>query len=418
MWRAIVIFLAVYGGLVVSRKHRPVIAWVGILTALILGVLKPLEIITSVNWNVIGIFVGSLFIAELFIFSRIPETISDWLINRSPSLGFAYLSIIIFTSLLSAFIENVAAVLIVAPIALQLARKMKVSPIPVIVGLAISSNLQGTATLIGDPPSMILAAQMKMNFLDFFVYQGKPGIFFMVEIGAMAGFLVLYLFLRTIRQKPGYIPVTPVRTWVPVWLISIMIVLLSLASFIDKDFTWFGGTACILIGVVGLAWCRVIDRDAAGRLARSFDWRTTAFLAAIFVLVGMLERRGAIDALVGRLVDLGDMSPFLVYTIVVWLSVFISAFIDNVPYVTAMLPFVISFSERLGYPREVLAFGVLIGACLGGNITPIGASANIVAAGLLQKEGFPISFGTFVKIGFPFAVAATGAAYVALWLVK
>ncbi|UCF04294.1 MAG: TRAP transporter large permease subunit [bacterium] len=416
MLRAALIFIAVYVGLVVTRRFRPHVAWLGIIVALVLGVLKPAEIFFGINWNVIGIFVGSLILAELFIFSRVPETISDLLINKSPSLGVAFLLIIIFTSILSAFIENVATVLILAPVALELARKAGVSPVPVIVGLAVSSNLQGTATLIGDPPSMIMAANMKMNFLDFFLYQGKLGIFFFVEAGAVAGFLVLYLYLRGIKQRPEPLPVTPVTSWAPVYFISIMILLLSLAGFFDPDFVWFGGTVCIVMGLVGCVWLWLRERREARKLLRSIDWQTTAFLAAVFVLVTMLERRGTIDALVGRIGFLAGANRFTVYTIVVWFSVLVSAFIDNVPYITAFLPVVIGLSERLGYPSEVLVFGVLIGSCLGGNITPIGASANIVAVGILQREGRPVSFGSFVKIGLPFTLAATAVSYILLWL--
>lgn len=417
MWRAAVIFLAVYAGLVATRRFRPLVAWLGIAAALAIGALRPIEIISGINWNVIGILFGTLLLAELFIYSKIPETISDLLINKSPNLGVAFLLVIVFTSILSAFIENVATVLIVAPIALELARKSGVSPVPVIVGLAISSNLQGTATLIGDPPSMIMAASMKMNFLDFFVYRGKLGIFFLVEIGAVAGFLVLYLFLKNIRQRPEPIAVTPVRSWQPLGFLAVMIVLLSIAGFVDPEFRWFGGVVCMTVGAAGYIWLWFGDRLELRRLARRVDWQTTVFLAAIFVLVTMLERRGVIGALVTRAGVLEGTSRFIIYTAVVWFSVLISAFIDNVPYITAVLPIMIGLSGRLGIEREILVFGVLIGSCLGGNITPIGASANIVAVGILQREGRPVSFGSFVRIGLPFTLAATGVSYLFLWLI-
>lgn len=417
MWKATVIFLLVYAGLVIGKRYRPFIVWAGILVALALGALEPGEIFFGVNWNVLGIFAGSLILAELFLVSRLPETIADILINRSPNIGIAFLSIIIFTSILSSFIENVATVLIVAPIAIQLARKVDVSPVPVIIGLAVSSNLQGTATLIGDPPSMILAAARGMNFLDFFWYGDRIGIFFFVEIGAIFGFAVLFLFLMGMKRSPVRIEVTKVRSWTPVWLIAVMILLLSLASLVDRDFTWFAGTVCILIAAAGLVWYLRFDRRGFERLARHFDWGTTAFLAGIFVIVTMLEERGAIAVFVDWLGSYRDAGPFLVYTAVVWISVLVSAFIDNVPYITAMLPVVIGIAGRLGMSSELLVFGLLIGSCLGGNITPIGASANIVALGILDRTGNHVGFRSFVKVGLPFTLAATAAAYLALWLV-
>ncbi len=417
MLRAAIIFCAVYVGLVIGKRYRPLIVWAGILAALVLGVLEPDELFFGVNWNVLGIFAGSLILAELFIVSRLPETIADVFINRSPNIGVAFLSIIVLTSLLSAFIENVATVLIVAPIALQLARKAEVSPVPAIIGLAVSSNLQGTATLIGDPPSMILAAARGMNFLDFFWYGGKIGIFFFVEFGAIFGFAVLFLFLMGMKRRPVRMPVTEVRSWTPIWLIVAMIMLLSLASLVDREFTWFAGTICMLLSGVGLVWYRGMDRDGFERLARHFDWGTTAFLAGIFVIVAMLEERGVINAFVDALGSHRGLGPFLVYSAVVWISVLISAFIDNVPYITAMLPVVVGVAGRLGMSGELLVFGLLIGSCLGGNITPIGASANIVALGILERSGHRIGFRSFARIGLPFTLAATAAAYLALWFI-
>ncbi|MCX5753283.1 MAG: SLC13 family permease [Candidatus Krumholzibacteria bacterium] len=419
---AIILFIAVYAGLVIFRHHRAHVTWAGIALAILLGAIEFREIVPSINWNVLGIFAGTLVLAELFIISKVPEAIADILINRSPNLGMAFLAIVAFTSALSMFVENVAAVLIVAPIAIQLARKAGVSPVPVIIGIAITSNLQGTATLIGDPPSMILGAAMKMNFMEFIVYPMrdgsgvlKPGIFWFVQIGAVVSLAVLLFFFKGMKRKLDPIPVTPVFSIVPSFLMILMILLLACATFIDPGFTWFGGTVCMAMAFIGCVWYSFHDHRRVLRIAREFDWGTAAFLTGVFVLVGMLDNRGVIEAVVGRLGALRGAHPFLLYSTVVWVSVLLSGFIDNVPYVTAMLPVVIRFATEAALPVELFAFGLLIGACLGGNITPIGASANVVAVGLLHREGHSISFGRFMKMGFPFTIAATVASYIALW---
>jgi Na+/H+ antiporter NhaD/arsenite permease-like protein len=421
---AIVIFVVVYAGLVIFRHHRAHVTWAGVALAVILGALKFREIVPSINWNVLGIFAGTLVLAELFIISKVPETIADVLINRSRNLGMAFVAIIAFTSVLSVFVENVAALLIVAPIALQLARKAGVSPVPVIIGIAIASNLQGTATLIGDPPSMILAAAMKMNFMEFIFYPMrngsgavKPGIFWFVQIGAIVSIFVLLLFFRGMRRRLDPIPVTPIFSVVPSMLLILMILLLACATFVDPGFVWFGGTVCMATALVGCVWFSFHDHRRVARIARDFDWETAAFLAGVFVLVGMLDNRGVIGAAVGRLGALKGAHPFVLYSAVVWASVLLSGFIDNVPYITAMLPLVIRFANEAGLPVELFAFGLLIGACVGGNITPIGASANVVAVGLLHREGYSVSFGRFMKMGLPFTIAATVASYLALWFV-
>jgi Na+/H+ antiporter NhaD/arsenite permease-like protein len=420
MLRAAIIFLAVYTGLVVSKRHRPLVAWSGVVVALVIGALRPSEIVLGINWNVVGIFVGSLVLAELFIFSRVPEAIADHLINRSPNVGVAFLFIIAVASVMSIFMDNVVTVLISAPIAIQLARKADVSPVPVIVGIAISSNLQGMAILIGDTPSMILAARMRMNFLDFFVYKesGLPGIFWLVQLGAVVGLAVLYRFVKDNKHKPQHMVITPVRSWMPVWLVVVMVVVLSFAMWIDEGFTWYGGTVCMVIGLIGLLWYGRRKRMSEARhLLLGIDWGTVSFLAAVFVLVYMLERRGAVDALIARLAVLSNLHPFLVFSIVVWFSVMISAFIDNVPYIIVMLPVVIGISGTMSVRPELLVFGVLIGSCMGGNITPIGASANLVCVGILEREGRHVSFGSFVRIGLPFTVAATVVSYLVLYLI-
>jgi len=198
---AVVIFALAYVGIVAFRRYKELIIWLAILAALSLKFILPRDLIEGVNWNIIGIFVGSLILGEVFIVSKIPESVSDFLTRRSSNTGVAFLIIIGFASFISIFIDNVATVLIVAPIALDLAKKARVSPVAAMVGLAVASNLQGAAILIGDMPSMILAAKMNMNFLDFFFYRGQFSIFWFIEIGAVVSFLVLYLFFRHDRAK-------------------------------------------------------------------------------------------------------------------------------------------------------------------------------------------------------------------------
>lgn len=417
MLRASIIFILVYAGLVISRKHRWLIAWSGIVAALLIKALFLPEIVAGINWNIIGIFVGSLFLAESFIYSRMPETISDILINNSPNLGTAFMGIIVFASLFSIFMDNVVTVLIIAPIALQLTRKAGVSPVPVIIGLAISSNLQGMAILIGDTPSMLLAAEMKLSFWQFFTYSGKPSIFWIVQLGAVAGFIVLYCFFRKDKQQPQQTEVTPVRSWIPVWFIILAVALLSFMTKIDPAFKWFGGAATMVAGGGSLVWQRTRTRRAGESMAWNFDWGTVAFLMAIFVLVHMMVQRGVVGKLVSGFGELEGYSPFLIYSIIVWFSVLISAFIDNIPYIAAMLPIVTGLSATLGISQPLLAFGLLVGSCMGGNITPIGATANLVAMGILDREGKHISFAGFVRVGMPFTIAATAVAWLALWYI-
>ena len=167
---ALIIFLVAYTLFISFPKWRPYVAIIGSTLLILLGVLVPLDTLKLINWNVIGIFWGTLVVAELFMYSKVPAYLAEKLVNKSKTTGMAILYICILSSILSAFVENVATVLIIAPIAFAVARRINVSPVAMIIGVAISSNLQGTATLIGDPPSMILAGYTKMTFNDFFLY--------------------------------------------------------------------------------------------------------------------------------------------------------------------------------------------------------------------------------------------------------
>ncbi len=432
----VILFVLVYLWLVLGHGHRAKAIWIGIG---LLFVLPPLigggAVLSfgdffartakggwaAVNWNVIGIFAGTLIVAEAFIFSRVPARLADLLIARSPTVGWAILSVCIFASVVSAVAENVATVLIVAPIAMALARKLEVSSAPFLIGIAVCSNLEGTATLIGDPPSMILAAHYQLNFNDFFWLQGRPGIFFAVQVGALAGFGVLYLIFRRYRQPVGQMELEPVRSWVPTVVLGLMVAGLAGSSHVDPHFLWFGAAVCLVAAAAAWAWFLRRAREDALNVLYSYDWSTTCFLAGVFTMVYALQQTGAIDAAARAVAALTGSSVLGAFVLVIVLSMALSAFVDNVPYLAAMLPLVDGVGQRMGLPggNMVLAFGLLVGACLGGNITPVGASANIVAYGLLRKhEGEAhAGFWDFVKIGLPFTLAATAAAAVFLWIV-
>jgi len=416
---ALAIFALSYLGIVLFKRWKTWILWGGVLTALLFGrdLLPPLALPGSINWNVMGIFAGTLLVAELFILSRVPELLADKFVNRAGSVGAALFAIAVMTSLLSAFVENVATVLIVAPIALVISRRLKINPTMFMIGIAISSNLQGTATLIGDPPSMILAAARKMDFNDFFWMHGKPGIFFAVQAGALASYGILWLFYRKHREKAAVVREAKVETWVPTLILSAMIVGLALSGLFDPGFRWGAGAISMTAGLGAMLWQGRRNRQEARAILNRYDWDTTFFLAGIFVMVGMVERSGALDLLAQKLSASVGSNPIVAYFAIVWISVALSAVIDNVPYITAMIPVTVGMASTLGIDANLLVFGLLIGACLGGNITPVGASANITAMGILRREGYNPGFGDFMKLGLPFTIAATLVGAAVVWLV-
>jgi Na+/H+ antiporter NhaD/arsenite permease-like protein len=265
---------------------------------------------------------------------------------------------------------------------------------------------------------MILAAWQRMSFNDFFFMKGKPGIFFAVELGAAASLFVLWLVFRKHRQPVGDIRVVKVRHWTPAALLCLMVIGLAVGSRFDPGFSYLGGVTCMGFGIAGLAWqWRRGKRKAAAILRRRFDFETTFFLAGIFMLVHCLSVMGIVEDIALAVQRVAGHSPIVLFLVVVAVSVFISGFVDNVPYVMAMIPVASLLGSGAGMKPEVLVFGLVVSACLGGNITYVGAAANVVAVGMLRKRGHEVNFWDFARIGLPFTLAATTAASLFLWFV-
>jgi Na+/H+ antiporter NhaD/arsenite permease-like protein len=381
------------------------------------GTISPKDAFFAINWNVMGIFVGTLVVADIFMESRVPAYVAEIIVDKAKNTAWAILLICLLTGFISAFVENVATVLIVAPIALALAKKLNINPMKMMIAIAVSSNLQGAATLIGDPPSMLLAGFAKMNFGDFFFYKGRPSIFFAVELGALVSFFVLYFIFRRQKEKMRLIPLERVRSWVPTVILVSLIIALALSSFFDTGFSYMAGIICMIAAFISIVWAKFFNKSSVVKGIKSLDWETTFFLMGVFILVGSITLTGWIESISVYLSGLVGQNIFLGYTFIVFISVVLSAFIDNVPFLAAMLPVAISMSSKLGINPSLFLFGLLIGASLGGNITPIGASANIVACGLLKKEGIEVKFKDFMKIGIPFTFAAVTAAYLFVWFI-
>jgi Na+/H+ antiporter NhaD/arsenite permease-like protein len=414
---SISIFILAYILFIVFPGRRTWIAAGGAVLLIVSGALSFKGAFSAINWNVMGIFVGTLVIADSFMDSRVPAYIAERIVNHSRNTCWAILWICILSSFISAFVENVATVLIMAPIALALARKLRIDPTNMLICIAISSNLQGTATLIGDPPSMLLGGFAKMNFMDFFFYKGKPSIFFAVQMGALVSFAVLYWIFKKHNEKAEVVAVEKVRSWTPTIILVLLIVALACSSFFDVGFTSLAGKICMVFAVITIIWEKQTNQKAIHKGVQALDWDTTFFLMGIFIIVGGITATGWIERIAQGLCGIMGKNIFVGYSLLVFIAVVLSAFIDNVPFLAAMLPVAITISDKLQINPSLLLFGLLIGASLGGNITPIGASANIVACGLLKKEGYPVKFGHFVKIGLPFTLAAVTAAYLFIWVI-
>ena len=419
---AIILFAATYVLMLTFSKYRPYIALASGLIFIVTSMLPLNEIIPSLDFNVLLMIGGTMGLVQLFIDSHMPERMADMIMAKVPNVQWAAVCLSLFAGIISAFVDNVATVLMVAPVAIEICKKLKTNPVPFIIAIAVSSNLQGAATLVGDTTAIMLGSALDMTFMDFFFYHGKPGMFFMVELGAVLSALIVYF---TFRKEKGAIPksdkMTEVTDYVPTVLLFGAIGLLILASFAPDAWNLpaeTNGLICCALLVIGLIYNYAKNKnlDAVTGPLKAIDFETLGLLVGLFLMIGGISNMGVIEALAQLLASLGAGNPFLMYTIIVWASVLISAFIDNIPYVATMIPVIAGIAVEMGIDPTPLYFGLLSGATLGGNCTPIGASANITGIGILRKEGYEVANADFFKIGIPFTMAAIIPAYILIWV--
>ena len=417
---ALILFALTYLLMLIFGKYRPYIALASGLIFVISGMLPLEQVLTSIDFNVILMIAGTMGLVALFTESKMPALLADLVMEKVPNVKWAVVALSLFAGVISAFVDNVATVLMVAPVALAICQKLKTNPVPFIIAVAVSSNLQGAATLVGDTTAIMLGSALDMSFLDFFWYQGKASIFFAVEIGALISAAILLVIFRKEKAPVEKAAArTQVTDLVPTWLLVATLVLLISASFIPQKPAETNGLICCALLLIGLVYTWVKKKNAAALVAplKEIDFNTIGILLGLFLMIGGISARGVIDAAADLLAKAGGGNLFVLYTIIVWGSVLISAFIDNIPYVATMIPVIAGLATALNVDPTPLYFGLLSGATLGGNCTPIGASANITGIGILRKEGYEVKNKDFFKIGIPFTLAAVVPAYVYIWLV-
>ncbi len=414
----LVLFVLTYISLMVFSKLRAYIAVAVAAIYVLIGAMPIGKVLPTVNWNVIMMIAGTMGTVYLFIESKMPALMADAIIDKMPNVKWAVISLALFAGIISAFVDNVATVLMVAPIAVVVAKKLKISPVPAVIAIAISSNLQGAATLVGDTTSILLGGYAGMDFLDFFWFQGKVGMFWIVQLGALVSTLVLMWYFRKDNARIHMTDRTVVTDFFPSWMLLGTVLLLIVASFFPNLPDEKNGYICLAIFAIGLVreYMRKKSLKPIVSALKEIDYFTLLLLAGLFVVIGTVTEVGIVDDIAKLIVRI-SREPFVIYTLICWSSVMLSAFIDNIPYIATMLPVVQAISADLGMDPNLFYFGLLVGATLGGNLTPIGASANIAGLGILRKEGHEVSPATFMKLSVPFTLAAVMTGYLLVWFI-
>lgn len=439
---ALILFAVTYILMMAFQKIRPYVAVASAILFVIMGLVSasnpdllggftysPLDALKEIDWNVIMMIAGTMGTVYLFIESKMPQLMSDVLIAKMPNVKWVVVALSLFAGVISAFVDNVATVLMIAPVALAFCKKLNISPVSSIICIAVSSNLQGAATLVGDTTSILLAKAANLDFSDFFVDEGKPGMFWVVEAGALVSALIILIMFRKESQPISFSSRTKVEDKFPTVLLVGTVVALIAVSFIPYKSTAAegqfykpeitNGLICIAFFLIGLIRELIFHKNTeiVKNAFKEIDYYTIILLTGLFVVIGGVKSAGVVDFLGNKIATLGNGSVFIVYTIIVWMSVVLSAFIDNIPYTATMLSLVPVIATGIGIEPKLLYYGLLCGATLGGNLTPIGASANIAGIGILRKEGYEVKSSTFMKFGVPFTLAAVITGYLMLWFI-
>lgn len=409
----LLVFLACYG-LAISRKVK--LAYVGISSAALLiflllptKAMTPEEVLNSIRWNVLGIYWGFMMLSIVFSESGVPKHLARHVLHHTKNEGVALLALCAITAFLSSFLENVGVVLIMAPIAMEVARKTKSSPLLYLISIAISSNMVTTVSMIADPPAIILASEAGMSFLDFYWFQSRIGLGVISIVAALVGLATLYLCHFKKMKTRVQLEEEEIKTnYLPTVVFIAGVTALALNSYLGVG----PGVIGVIIGLLSL----ILGFRDLPKMVREFDWNSFFFIIGIFIVIGAVDEVGILGDLAKAIGGLGLNNPVLTLAIFVWLSVALSSFIDNVPFTVLMLPVARGAALALGGGSltYALMYGTLAGTGIGGNLTPVGATANVFAVGLLEKRGHRVRLKDYLKISLAPTILAVLAAHLML----
>ncbi len=396
-WLVVLIFAGCFGLILYRGIPIHYLSLAAALLLIALGITHPASaLLQMVDWDVLAIYWGYGMLAMVFRESRVPSLIASFVLARVKKEKYALLFICSLAAFLSAFMANPVIVIMLAPLAIEIAERLKASLFIYLVALAISSNVVTTVTMVADPPALILAMATGMNFLDFYWFKGNLGLGTLSVVGVVAALLTLLFYFRDLNNTVALPEEKVTVSYAPLWVFVLSVAALAFVPMKHP------GIVGLLVGLASL----YIGRSMIRGMISEFDWDTLWFLVGIFVVIATVEQIGLLKDFTTWLAGTGLKSPTVYLIILVWGSVLFSAFMDNVPYTILMIPVCNYLAESLGISPWPLYFGMLVGTGIGGNITPVGATANVLACGMLEKRGYRIDLWSYMKISLPFSIAA------------
>ncbi|MBP2645828.1 MAG: hypothetical protein H6Q75_1268 [Firmicutes bacterium] len=403
---AVTLFLFVYVIIISEKIHRTTIALFGGVLMILLGILSQEQAIHHIDFNTIGLLIGMMIIVAITAETGLFRFLAIWSakkVDGNPVHLFFILSLL--TAVLSAFLDNVTTVLLTVPVTFSITKQLKVKPTPYLIGQIFASNIGGTATLIGDPPNIMLGSAVKeLTFIAFI--NNLTGITFLILLVTLL--IMAYHYrseMRTtkeLRQKIRELDETKQITNPKLLKKCLFVLALTIFLFVTHQFFQLESATVALFGASLLLFLTASrsEQNLEG-IFHKVEWTALFFFMGLFVLVGGLIETGVITFLAKKSLELTGGNLIFTALLILWVSAIASAFIDNIPFVATMIP-LIKDMGALGLTHlDPLWWSLSLGACLGGNGTLIGASANVIVAGLAAQEGYHITFLSYLRIGFP-----------------
>ncbi len=399
------IFLVTYAMIMLEKIHRTVVALAGAMLVIIAGIISQEQAVRSVDFNTIGLLIGMMIIVGITRHTGVFEYMAVYAAKAARGEpAKIMISLATITAVTSALLDNVTTVLLIVPVTFAIAKQLDINPVPFLIAEVVASNIGGTATLIGDPPNIMIGSATGLGFMDF-VFALTP-VIIVVHIATMIWLRILYRKDMAAREelKKNILAMDEKNEIKDERLLKkcLIVIGITVVGFVLHQYM---GMESGTIALGGATLLLLLTREEPEHALAAVEWPVIFFFVGLFIIVGALDHVGIIEAVAKKSLELTGGAMLPTGILILWLSAIASAFVDNIPFVATMIPLIHDMG-RLGGITDLnpLWWSLSLGACLGGNGTLIGASANVVVAGLAEKRGVIINFISFTKVAFPMMI--------------
>lgn len=416
IWISIGIFLITYAFIIWEKFDRAVIALTGAGFMIAMHILNQKTAFSEVDFNTVGLLIGMMIIVMITKRTGLFEYLAFKMVKVAKFNPFKIMILLsLTTGFLSALLDNVTTILLVLPVTISIAKDLKVNPIPYIIAEVFASNVGGTATLVGDPPNIIIGSAVGLSFMDF-IKNDAPIAIPLLFITSVLFALMYRKIISGKKEVEISFAMTNEREFIRDKILlrkCITILSLVLFGFLLHGSLGYESATIAMLGAVVLLLISGINPE---KIFHEIEWKTIFFFVGLFVLVGGLKETGVIEILAKWVFEITGGNMLYLILAILWVSAIASAFLDNIPFVTTMIPLIQHLGSISGMDVTPLWWALSLGACLGGNGTIIGASANVIAVGIAEEQGYKITFGRFFKEAFPMMILTISIATIYLWI--